>query len=208
MEPVSYASMPLAELLDAFSSRDAVPGGGSAAALAGALGASLLLMTAALPKTKTGSEAEKSELAAASERILPLRNALRDLVDRDSQAYGQVVEAFRLANVSEDDKAKRRAAIGAAMRAATDTPLDIMRSCREALRDAVVVATNVQRNAASDVGVAIELLVAGLHGARLNVAINLSASQDADHTVKVNDEATVLERDATLDAESARQRLR
>src|SRR5262249_31748758 len=121
---------------------------------------------------------------------------------------GQVVEAFRLANVTEDDKAKRRAAIGAAMRAATNTPLDTMRACRQALHDAVVVASNVQRNAASDVGGAVELLVAGLPGARLNVEINLVASQDADHKVKVNDEAAVLERDATLDAEAARQRLR
>src|SRR5262249_51453879 len=135
-------------------------------------------------------------------------NTLRDLVDRDSDAYGQVVAAFRLANTTEDDKATRRAAIGAAMRAATDTPLETMRACRQALHDAVVVASNVQRNAASDVGVAIGLRVAGLNGARLNVKITLSASQDADHKVKVYDEATVLERDATLDAAAARQRLR
>src|SRR5258705_7205754 len=86
-----FSEMALADLIDAFSSTDAVPGGGSAAALAGAVGVSLLLMVAGLPKTKTGAPEETADLAEAASRLHPLRDALVDLVDRDSEAYRQVV---------------------------------------------------------------------------------------------------------------------
>src|SRR5689334_5797069 len=109
--PTSFAEMALADLIDAFSSTDAVPGGGSAAALAGAVGVSLLIMVAGLPKTKTGAPEETADLAEASSRLHPLRDALVDLVDRDSEAYRQVLTAFRLPRVSDSEKAARTEAI-------------------------------------------------------------------------------------------------
>ena len=78
--------MALADLVDAFSSTDPVPGGGSAAALAGAVGASLLLMVAGIPKTKSGAPEETADLADAAARLRPLRDSLLELVDRDSEA--------------------------------------------------------------------------------------------------------------------------
>lgn len=200
--------MALADLLDAFSSSEAVPGGGSAAALAGALGASLLLMAAGLPKTRTGTPEERTGLSDAAMRIRPLRDELLALVDRDSDAYRQVMAAFTLQTVSDDDKATRTRAVDAAMREATAAPLDTMRACRHGLRCAVVVATNSSRNAASDVGVAIELLLAGLRGARMNVEINLATMRDAGYTARIRAEADELERDAGTDAEIARGGLR
>src|SRR5580765_4528482 len=100
----SFAEMALADLMDAFSSTDAVPGGGSAAALAGAVGVSLLIMVAGLPKTKTGAPEETADLAEASSRLHPLRDTLLELVDRDSDAYREVLAAFRLPKASEADK--------------------------------------------------------------------------------------------------------
>src|SRR5207253_3415212 len=96
MDAVSYSHLAVADLLDAFASPDPVPGGGSAAALAGALGTSLLLMVAAMPKTKTGAPEELSNLAGSTSRLRPLRDTLLRLVDRDSQAYAQVMTAHRL----------------------------------------------------------------------------------------------------------------
>src|SRR5678815_1588706 len=127
-----FAAMALADLIDAFSSTDAVPGGGSAAALAGAVGVSLLLMVAGLPKTKTGAPEETADLAEASSRLHPLRDALVDLVDRDSVAYRRVLTAFRLPRGSEAEKAMRTEAIDRATRSATDAPLDVMRMCQQA----------------------------------------------------------------------------
>src|SRR4029453_6025088 len=114
-EPPRFAEMALADLIDAFSSTDAVPGGGSAAALAGAVGVSLLIMVAGIPKTKTGAPEETADLAEASSRLHPLRDALVDLVDRDSVAYRQVLAAFRLPRGSDADKAARKEAQDRAM---------------------------------------------------------------------------------------------
>jgi formiminotetrahydrofolate cyclodeaminase len=205
--PISFAEMALADLIDAFSSTDAVPGGGSAAALAGAVGVSLLLMVAGLPKTKTGAPEETADLAEASSRLHPLRDALVDLVDRDSEAYRQVLTAFRLPRVSGAEQAARTEAIDRATRAAIDAPLDVMRLCQQALRGAVIVASNGSRKTTSDVGVAVELLAAALRGARLNVEINLAGLNDEAYTARIREEAEELVSDAAEDAEQARRAL-
>jgi len=81
----------LPDLLDAFSSSDPTPGGGSAAALLGALGASLLAMVAGMPKTKSNTPEERAALDAARARLLELRKTLMELIDRDAGAYDRVV---------------------------------------------------------------------------------------------------------------------
>ena len=207
MDAVSYCEMALADLIDAFASTDPVPGGGSAAALAGATGASLLLMVAAMPKTKSGAPEETADLAEAAARLHPLRDQLLELVDRDSEAYKQVMAAFKLAKDTDEQHAARQQAIAVATRLATDAPLDTMRACQQALRGAVVVATNGNRRTTSDVGVGVELLLAALRGARLNVEINLSGLGDAGYAARVKEEADALERDAAADADRARRAL-
>lgn len=207
MDAVSYCEMALADLIDAFASTDPVPGGGSAAALAGATGASLLLMVAAMPKTESGAPEETADLAEASSRLHPLRDRLLELVDRDSEAYQQVMAAFKLPKGTAEENAARMQAIAAATRLATDAPLDTMRACQQALRGAVVVATNGNRRTTSDVGVGVELLLAALRGARLNVEINLSGLGDAGYAAQVKDEVEALERDAAADADRARRAL-
>jgi formiminotetrahydrofolate cyclodeaminase len=207
MDAVSYREMALEDLMDAFASTDPVPGGGSAAALAGAAGTSLLLMVAGIPKTKTGAPEETADLAEAASRLHPLRDQLLELVDRDSDAYTQVMEAFKLPKSSDAEKAARKEAIDAATRAATDTPLDTMRACQQALRGAVIVATNGNRRTTSDVGVGVELLLAALRGARMNVDINLSTLDDAAYVERVTEEADELVSDGERDAERARRAL-
>lgn len=208
MDAVSYREMALADLMDAFSSTDPVPGGGSAAALAGAVGASLLLMVAGISKTKTGAPEETADLAEAAARFHPLRDQLLELVDRDSDAYAEVMAAYRLAKGTDAEQAARKEAIDRATRAATETPLDTMRACQQALRGAVVVATNGNRRATSDVGVGVELLLAGLRGARMNVDINVSTLDDSNYAARVTQEAEALGRDAEADADAARRALR
>jgi len=205
---MSYGEMALADVLDAFATTDPVPGGGSAAALAGAIGTSLLLMVAAMPKTKTGAPEETADLAEAATRLHPLRDQLLELVDRDSDAYKQVMDAYRLPKASDVEKASRQDAIDRAMRSATATPLDTMRACQQALRGAVTVAANGNRRTTSDVGVGVELLVAALRGARMNVDINLAALDDQEYVGRVRTEAGELERDAVADAETARRAIR
>ncbi|HUL73612.1 MAG TPA: cyclodeaminase/cyclohydrolase family protein, partial [Vicinamibacterales bacterium] len=168
----------LLELLDAFSSPDPTPGGGSASALAGALGAALLAMVAGLPKTRTNTPEERSTLDDVRRQLLKLRATLVELVDRDAAAYDLVVAAYKKPKTTDSEKAERKAAIAAALRAATDVPLETMKACAEVLGLGKTVAEHGNVSAASDIGVGLHLAMAGLTGGRLNVETNLSSLGD------------------------------
>ncbi len=178
----------VSQLLDAFASSDPTPGGGSASALAGAIGASLLLMVARMPKTKTAAEIDRAPLDRAAAGLEPLSTALRGLIDRDTSAYDQVVASYRLPKGTDEEKAKRKEAIQRAMRAAIEAPLAVMRACRTALAHAALIEAHGNPNAASDVTVAKEMLNAGLNGARANVEINLPGVTDAAYVEQVRRE--------------------
>jgi formiminotetrahydrofolate cyclodeaminase len=199
-----FSTMAAMDLIDAFASNDPVPGGGSASALAGAVGTALLIMVAAMPKTRTGTPEETADLAEVEARLRPLRNTLTALIDRDSEVYATVLAARRLPKGTDDEKAARVAAIQSGTMLATEVPLDTMRACRQALQGGIVVAQNGNRNAASDVGVAIELLLAGLKGAGLNVDINLGGLSDQAFVARARGERQELERAAAADADRAR----
>jgi formiminotetrahydrofolate cyclodeaminase len=204
---IPLTSMVVADLLDAFASNEPVPGGGSAAALAGAVGTSLLLMVAGLTRTRTGAPEEAADLAEAAARLRPLRDTLTSLVERDSDAYAAVVDAMRLPKATEADKQQRRSAIDAAMRDAIDVPMDTMRACQQALRGALVIAGNGNPNASTDTGTAVLLLTAGLRGAALNVDVNLRNVSDAGFAERVSKERDQLIADAEADAAQAHERL-
>jgi formiminotetrahydrofolate cyclodeaminase len=167
------------DLLDAFASPDPTPGGGSAAALAGAIGTSLLAMVAAMPKTKTGTPEARTALDAAHVRLMEARQTLTELVDRDSAAYDLVVAAYRQPKGTDEEKAARKEAIQHAMRVATEVPLETATRCADAITDGAIVETYGNPNAMSDVGTAVALLRAGIRGAALNVEINIGSLTDA-----------------------------
>ena len=176
---MSLTSLSVTALLDAFASSDPTPGGGSAAALAGAMGASLLAMVAGMPKTKTGTPDARESLDAARRRLMSARALLIELIDRDSAAYDLVVSAYRQPKSTDAEKAERKEAIQQAMRVATEVPLETATTCAAALADAATIGEHGNPNAASDVGTAIALLKAGIRGAELNVEINVGSLTDA-----------------------------
>ena len=198
-----YSEFALIDLLDAFASNAPVPGGGSAAALAGALGVSLLVMAASLPKSRTGAPEEAADLAEAAARLRPLRDTLVTLIDADSSAYRAVMAAMKLPNGSQDEKAARTEALQSALKEATDVPLDVMRAGQQALAGAVIVSRNVYRVAASDVAMGIELLGATVRGAALSIDGNLAAIKDSSYSGRVAAEREQLVADSARDADQA-----
>ncbi len=183
---------PVSELLRAFSSTEPTPGGGSASALASAVGASLLIMVAGLPKTRTDAPDERTALQDASNQIGVLRDRLTGAIDADTAAYDRVVAAYRMPKASADDQAARQAAIQGALRGATDVPLDVIRWSAQVLEHAVSVARYGLSSAASDVGVGVALLKAGAAGARLNVDINVGSVKDSNYVEAVRSETRQL----------------
>lgn len=176
------------DLLEAFSAPEPTPGGGSAAALAGAVGAALLAMVAGLPKTRRGTDEDRAALASVRPRLLAARDDLAALVDRDADAYAAVVAAYRLPKATEADQAARRRAIEQALTQAIDTPLAVLRAAAACAQDAEAVARHGSAAASSDVGVALELLQAALRGAELNVEINLQSVTDDAYAAAVRED--------------------
>jgi len=182
------------DLLAAVRSPDPTPGGGSAAALAGALGASLLAMVAGLPKSRAATQEDAQRLRGAGERCTVLASELETLVDTDSEAYDLVMNAYKKPKATDAEKASRSAAIQAAFREAIAAPLAVMRACAAAVEQGVVVAALGNPSAASDARVGLELLGAALRGAKLNVEINLGSVKDGEYVDRVTSEITGLER--------------
>lgn len=199
----SYSEFALIDLLDAFASNTPVPGGGSAAALSGALGVSLLIMAAGLPKSRTGTPEEAADLAEAAARLRPLRDTLVRLIDADSNAYRGVMAALKMPKSSADEKGARAEVLQSAMKAATDVPLDVMRAGQQALTGAVIVARNVYRLAGSDVAMGVELLGASVRGSALGIDGNLGGIADASYTARVAAERDQLAADSRRDSELA-----
>jgi formiminotetrahydrofolate cyclodeaminase len=198
-------SLPLSGFLAALRSPDPTPGGGSAAALAGAAGASLLAMVSALPKPRAASPADLDRLKIAGERCTAAAERLESLIDRDAEAYDAVMAAYRLPRGSDDEKRARSERIQKAMRGAIDVPLEVMRTCGEAAVEAASIAPLGNPNAASDVEVGLALLAAGLQGARANVEINLGAVKDEGYIAAVRAEAERTQKAADTAAASARR---
>jgi formiminotetrahydrofolate cyclodeaminase len=204
---MNLTSHSVGDFLGAIRSSNPTPGGGSASALAGAMGASLLAMVAGLPKSRAATEEDTARLKAAGAQCTGIARELETLVDRDTEAYNIVLAAYKLPKGSDAEKAARAAAIQDGMRAATAAPLAVMRACAAAAEQAVVVATFGLSSAASDARVGLELLGAALRGAKENVEINLGSLKDADYVAKARGHAAEFERALSQEAAAASRAL-
>jgi formiminotetrahydrofolate cyclodeaminase len=168
----------ITELLEAFASPTPTPGGGSAAALSGAVAASLLAMVAAMPKTKNGTDEDRAALDDALPKIQALQAKLTSLIDEDAASYDGVVAAYKLPKGTDEEKAARKTAVQAAMRHATDVPLETHRAAFALMPLARVVAEHGNPNAKSDASVGVHMAMTAMGGARANVEINLDSTGD------------------------------
>ena len=169
------------DVLDQLGSRDPTPGGGSAAALAGAMGASLVRMLASLTKAHEGFAERGPLLEAIVDQAQETRDHLLAYAAKDAAAYGVVVEAQRLPRGTEEEQAARTEAVQAALRAATELPLRIMEECLQVIGLAKNVLDSGFHAAASDGAVGAVLARAGLQGASLTVKANLALIDDGDY---------------------------
>jgi len=169
----------IAQFADVLSSDQPAPGGGSVSALAGALGSALAAMVAGLTVGRERYAAYHDEMTRLRTCAESLKTRLLRLVDADADAYNQVTAAYRLPRQTEAQKSERAAAIEAALKTATQVPLDTAAACLEVLELAVQAAAHGNRNAGSDAVVGAFLAHAGLRGAVRNVRINLNTLRNA-----------------------------
>jgi len=202
-----FADMTVAQLLAALASPAPTPGGGTAAAIAGAMGTSLLVMVSGLAKSKTNTDEEKAALATARASIEPLTTRLTQLADADTESFNAVMAAYKLPKASDDEKSARSRAIQEALRGATVVPLDTLRAAAQAIDYGRAVAEHGNRSAVSDVGVAIGLLKAAADGAAANVRINLASLKDEGFRTASEAETSRLSEHAAAHAAAAMQSL-
>lgn len=166
----------------AFSERlasvDPAPGGGSASAVAGALAAGLAAMVARLTIGREKYAAHQDEMQQVLAQAERLRAQMLALVDADTAAYQNVMEAYRLPKGDAAQLAARKAAIQEALMHAADIPLAAAEASVQVLNLAALAAQHGNKNAASDASVAALLAHASLHGAARNVRINLEQIVD------------------------------
>lgn len=166
------------DFLAELGSDSPAPGGGSIAALAGALGGALTTMVCRLtsgnPKYGEVQDEVESILAQADQLVFGLTKA----VDADTEAFNKVMAAYRLPKATEAEKNMRSEAIQQAMQQAASLPLKVAQCCAKILAMAQRILVIGNANAASDAAVAGLMAHAGLHGALYNVKINLSSIKD------------------------------
>jgi glutamate formiminotransferase / formiminotetrahydrofolate cyclodeaminase len=168
------------------------PGGGSVAAHAAALAAALAQMVAGLTigkKKYASAEAEMKEIALQAAGLV---NELSSLMKRDADAYGAVMNAYKLPAGNDADAAKRKAAVDAALIGAAEVPLETARACVRVLELAAAVGARGNTNAVSDAGVAALLAEAACRGAVYNVRINVSSLSDKNKGARLVDECARL----------------
>jgi formiminotetrahydrofolate cyclodeaminase len=166
------------KFLDDLAGGNPTPGGGSAAAIMGAMGAALVSMVCNVTIGKKGYEGVEAEMRAVRAESERVRRRLTAMVAEDIAAFDSILAAYKLPKGTDDDKARRGAAIQAGLRRATEVPLDCARVCAEVIALSRRASEQGYLNVISDGGVGVLAGFTALRSAALNVYINTPALKD------------------------------
>ena len=185
-----FQEQQLQTFLDQLASKASTPGGGSAAAIMGAMGAALVSMVVNLTVGKKKYEDVEAEMRGFLAQSEDLRARLTHMVQADVDVFDKVMAAYGMARETEAEKAARSEAIQAALKEATDVPLACAQLCADVIELCRPVAEKGNLNVISDAGVAVLAAHAALRSAALNVYINIGGIRDQEF---VNDRRNKLE---------------
>jgi glutamate formiminotransferase/formiminotetrahydrofolate cyclodeaminase len=172
--------MTLTGFVDELSSDSPAPGGGSVAALAGALAAGLAAMVANLSHAKRGFEERQPALERIARRGQELKDRLLAAVDADTAAFDEYLAAMRLPQTTDAEKAERKRQMIEATIGTIEVPMTTLESCPEIVELCLEVATIGMEQSLSDAGTGAEMARAAASGAYQNVCINLPGLDDGD----------------------------
>lgn len=190
----SMKSMSIVEFAEATASGNPVPGGGSIAALCGALAAALVEMVANLTE-------ENEVITGIRGRMMSTRRTLLDLIEKDSMAFTKVMEAYRMPRITPEDKKERSGAIQESLIGAARVPMETAELAYMIMEDSGKVVEIGNANAVSDGLVSAMMARTAVLSSLLNVRTNLTLIKDRDFTGAMKEKAAVLEA-ACRDAEN------
>jgi glutamate formiminotransferase/formiminotetrahydrofolate cyclodeaminase len=174
------------DFIDEVSRDSAAPGGGSVAALSGALGAALGTMVANLSISKSGFEKEQNKLSNIAQKGQNIKDKLTQAIDEDTSAFDQVIKAMRMPKDTEDEKETRNIEMQKGYQIATLVPLNTVENCKEALEICHDISKIMDDSMASDVGSGAWMANAGAISAAYNVRINIKSIDDKKFCDKTN----------------------
>ncbi|RGM49745.1 MULTISPECIES: cyclodeaminase/cyclohydrolase family protein [Bacteroides] len=184
------------DFLDKVAGSDPVPGGGSVAALNGAIASALAAMVASLTIGKKGYETHEELMRHIFDIAVQSKNVFVEDIDRDSEAYDSVFACFKMPKASDEEKAARSIAIQEATKFAALIPMQVARNAYELMNIIMDVARLGNRNAVTDACVAMMAARSAVLGALMNVRINLASLKDKEFVSKLQNEADALEQHA------------
>ena len=191
----SLTDLTVKGFLDTTAGKDPVPGGGSISALSGSIAAALTEMVAGLTIGRKKYAEVEEQMKQLVERVHEIRQQLILDVDRDSEAYNVVFEAFQMPKETDEQKAARSAQIQEATKIAANVPMEVARRVYSLLSDIEEVVSNGNQNAVTDGCVAMMSARNSIIGALFNVRINLTSIKDEQFVADMTAEADRLERE-------------
>lgn len=177
---MKLADMQVRQFADVLASDAPAPGGGSVAALEGALGAALTAMVCTLTEGKKQYAEHCEAIAAVRAEAAVLQERFIDVMDRDTEAFMVVSRAFAMPKATDEEKAARSAAIQKGLIGCTETPFEMMHLAADTIALTESLLGRFNESAASDLGVAALSLRAAVQGAWLNVLINIGSLKDRE----------------------------
>lgn len=193
--------MKLTDFVDEVSRESPAPGGGSIAALSGALGAALSSMVSNLTANKRGSEEVDDILNNAADKCQTIKNALVNAIDDDTNAFNDYMEARRLPKTTEEQKQIRFEAMQKGLKQAVSVPLKTAELSLEAIKIAHTVAKYGNPNSITDVGVGAQSAYGGMLGGVYNVLINLKEIKDENFVLEMKQRCAELKNEAKTELE-------
>ena len=194
-EKGQLVSMKVDSFLSELASKSPAPGGGSVAALAGGMGAALSSMVCNLTIGKEKYADVQKEIKDVLKKSESLRKRLTELIDEDTDAFNDVIKAFKMPKETEKQKEARSKAIQEGYKSAAKVPLETARTCEQIMDVAKVVAEKGNKNSITDAAVSALMAKVGVKSAILNVKINLGSIKDELFVKKISSELNTLEKD-------------
>lgn len=189
---MKLVDLTIADFMQTLGSDAPAPGGGSASALAGATGVSLLTMVAELTIGKKKYAEFESEMIEVRDKAQALQHQLLVAIDEDTESFNEVSAVFAMPKETDEDKVKRSQAMQKALKNATITPFNVMELLCDVLTLTSRAVGKSNTNASSDLGVAAVQAKAALQGAWLNVLINLGGIKDEQFVAEYKEKGQTL----------------
>ena len=189
---MNFSDMTLGDFVSQLSTKAPVPGGGGAAALAGAVGTALGNMVGSLTVGKKKYAEVEAHMHTLMEKAAGLRIELLELVDKDAEVFAPLAKAYGMPAETQEQKEEKQRVMEECLKLACSVPLEIMEKCCEAIELHREFAAKGSRLAVSDAGVGAAICKAALMGASLNVYINTGLMKDRALAKELDERADMM----------------